>query len=258
MRHTHKDQVSQAWGLRLTLPMSGHNLLCGLPLFHVGGALTPGLAAAVGQPEAYAGEPPVAHVQAKPGAAVYADELLDFVRKRTPERAVVPVKLHLIDAIPATGVGKIFKPALRIDAAERMVRALRAHLNAGAARLTVAVQAHPEHGQIIRVGAEGATGAAREAVKQQVREGGWGRCRCAMNPSGSEAPGPVPPPCARPPTGRSGSSVCGRRCTEPVTPVPIFRQAPSGRQVFPQTQAPAQMPDPVVVGQSIAGAQVGA
>ena len=98
------------------------------------------------------------------------NELLDFVRERTPERAAVPVKLYLIDAIPLTGVGKIFKPALRVDAAERMVRATLADLNSGGTQLTVAVLSHPEHGQVIQVSGEGAAGAAREAVERQVHE----------------------------------------------------------------------------------------
>lgn len=45
VRHTHRNQVSQAWGVTLLLrcePQSA--ILCGLPLFHVGGALTQGLA----------------------------------------------------------------------------------------------------------------------------------------------------------------------------------------------------------------------
>ena len=128
------------------------------------------LAALVSQPDAYAGELPVAYVQAKPGTQIDVDQLLDFVRERTPERAAVPVKLYLIDAIPLTGVGKIFKPALRIDAAERMVRATLADLNTGGTQLTVAVLSHPEHGQVIQVSGEGATGSGRDAVERQVHE----------------------------------------------------------------------------------------
>ena len=44
VRHTHANQVYQAWALNLTLPMGGKSLLFGLPLFHVGGALTQCLA----------------------------------------------------------------------------------------------------------------------------------------------------------------------------------------------------------------------
>jgi len=129
-----------------------------------------GLAALVGQPDAYAGELPVAYVQLKPGANVDADELIDFVRERTPERAAVPVKLHLVDAIPLTGVGKIFKPALRIDAAERMVRGALADLGSGGARLEVTVQSHPEFGHVIHVAGSGVGGAAREEVEHAVHD----------------------------------------------------------------------------------------
>src|SRR5207237_6629594 len=45
VRHTHTNQVYQAWALSLMLPLgAGRTLLFGLPLFHVGGALTQGLA----------------------------------------------------------------------------------------------------------------------------------------------------------------------------------------------------------------------
>ncbi len=44
VRHTHANQVSQAWALRLMgLAGPGRGILFGLPLFHVGGALTQGL-----------------------------------------------------------------------------------------------------------------------------------------------------------------------------------------------------------------------
>src|SRR5439155_533570 len=45
VRHTHKNQVSQAWGVTLMFQSEPQSaILCGLPLFHVGGALTQGLA----------------------------------------------------------------------------------------------------------------------------------------------------------------------------------------------------------------------
>ena len=78
-----------------------------------------GLAAVVGQPDAYAGELPVGYVQLKPGATVAAGELEAWVRERTPERAAVPVQIFQIDPMPLTGVGKVFKPQLRWDAAKR-------------------------------------------------------------------------------------------------------------------------------------------
>src|SRR5512139_1176106 len=44
VRHTHANQVYQAWGLNLILKSKpGGNLLFGMPLFHVGGSLTQAL-----------------------------------------------------------------------------------------------------------------------------------------------------------------------------------------------------------------------
>ena len=70
-------------------------------------------AAAVGRPDAYAGELPVAYVQLKPGSRATVDELAEFARARIGERAAQPKFIRLIDQIPLTAVGKIFKPALK-------------------------------------------------------------------------------------------------------------------------------------------------
>ena len=128
------------------------------------------LAAVVGQPDPYAGELPVAFVQLKPGASVNADELLEHVRAHTPERAAVPVRLYLVDAIPLTAVGKIFKPALRWQAAQRAVTALLTDLAPAGASLAVDVGPHAEHGSLITVGWGGVPEAERAHLGQQVDE----------------------------------------------------------------------------------------
>ncbi|MBF9035719.1 AMP-binding protein [Rhodobacterales bacterium HKCCE2091] len=70
-------------------------------------------AAAVGMPDAYAGELPVAFVTLRAGASVSADDLLAFLRPRIGEPAAMPKRIGLIDTMPVTPVGKIFKPTLR-------------------------------------------------------------------------------------------------------------------------------------------------
>ena len=113
------------------------------------------VAALVGQPDAYAGELPVAYVQAKPGVAVTAAELISYLREHTPERAAVPVALHLIDSMPLTAVGKIFKPALRVDAIGRvageLVRHALAPLDMAPDDWAVQVLADATHGQVVQV-----------------------------------------------------------------------------------------------------------
>ncbi|MFL9892845.1 acyl-CoA synthetase [Paraburkholderia sp. RL17-381-BIF-C] len=71
------------------------------------------IAAAIGRPDMHAGELPVAYVQLKPGTTATEAELAEFLRREINERAALPKGIRIVDAIPLTGVGKIFKPALK-------------------------------------------------------------------------------------------------------------------------------------------------
>lgn len=128
------------------------------------------LVAVVGQPDAYAGELPVAFVQLKPEAKIEAAELMRFVREHTPERAAVPIHLYFVDALPLTAVGKVFKPALRRDAAQRAVSEMLAGLGEADLQIKVEVGAHPTHGSLITVTLQGLPEAARVQLETQVRE----------------------------------------------------------------------------------------
>ena len=79
------------------------------------------LAAAVGQPDAYAGELPMAFVEARPGTAPDPEALIAFCRKHIAERAAVPVRIEVLKALPVTAVGKTFKPELRLRAIEHVL-----------------------------------------------------------------------------------------------------------------------------------------
>jgi fatty-acyl-CoA synthase len=82
------------------------------------------LVAAVGQPDAYAGELPCAYVTLsddctapKPSEA----DLKLFAKTSVPERAAAPVHVSIIDTMPTTAVGKIFKPDIRVMATQRVL-----------------------------------------------------------------------------------------------------------------------------------------
>ncbi|HVV92686.1 MAG TPA: AMP-binding protein [Hyphomicrobiales bacterium] len=79
------------------------------------------LCAAVGQPDPYAGELPVAFVVLKPGVETGLDAILAAVRDDIPEPAAVPKRLYVLPALPTTATGKILRPALRRMAAERII-----------------------------------------------------------------------------------------------------------------------------------------
>ncbi len=123
------------------------------------------VAALVGQPDAYAGELPVAYVQAKPGMSINPAEVIAYLREHTPERAAVPVELHVLEVMPLTAVGKIFKPALRVDAIGRVARKLLEGL-----AVDCAVLPHASHGQVISVSLRGAVGSAAQALEHAVQE----------------------------------------------------------------------------------------
>jgi fatty-acyl-CoA synthase len=82
------------------------------------------MAAAVGQPDRYAGELPVCYVSLRPGAGASIDELRQFAEAKIAERPAWPKQIYIVDKIPMTGVGKIYKPDLRVDAARRLVRGI--------------------------------------------------------------------------------------------------------------------------------------
>jgi fatty-acyl-CoA synthase len=112
-------------------------------------------AAAVGLPDTYAGELPMAFVQLRPGASATPDELREFCRQEIPERAAVPVQVVPIPQMPLTGVGKIFKPALRLDAAQRAFEAALTPIKAEGVTVEVTVRNDATHGTLAVVRVSG-------------------------------------------------------------------------------------------------------
>ena len=82
------------------------------------------LCAAVGAPDAYAGELPVVFATLVPGASATEAELLDFVATRVDEAPARPKSVTILATMPMTNVGKIFKPDLRQLATQAVVAAL--------------------------------------------------------------------------------------------------------------------------------------
>lgn len=77
-------------------------------------------AGAIGQPDAHAGEVPCAYVELVDGATITVDELMSFAKDKIHERAAHPKHLEIMDELPKTAVGKIFKPDLRKSAITRI------------------------------------------------------------------------------------------------------------------------------------------
>ena len=80
-------------------------------------------AGAIGQPDAHAGELPCAYVELVEGASVTPDELMSFCMQNVHERAAQPKHMTILNELPKTAVGKVFKPDLRKDAITRVYNA---------------------------------------------------------------------------------------------------------------------------------------
>ena len=98
-----------------------------------------------------AGELPVAYVQLRPGTEVTESELKEFVRARISERGANSADIYFLERIPLTGVGKVLRRDLRLDAAQRAFRALLAPLAEEGIDLSVEVADHATHGTLAKV-----------------------------------------------------------------------------------------------------------
>jgi len=130
------------------------------------------LCAAVGAPDAYAGELPVAFATLVPGSTATEAELLAFTAARVDEAPAKPKSVVLIEQMPMTNVGKIFKPELRALAARHVAEALVEEAWAdldlpGAAR--PAVRAEGEKAITVTIDAA-ATGPAVQALRVRLQD----------------------------------------------------------------------------------------
>jgi fatty-acyl-CoA synthase len=130
------------------------------------------LCAAVGAPDAYAGELPVAFATLVPGMTASEAELLAFTAARVDEAPAKPKSVTVIGQMPMTNVGKIYKPELRALAARRVAEALVeeawADLDLGAAARP-SVQAEGESALRIVIDAA-AAGPAAQALHERLSQ----------------------------------------------------------------------------------------
>ena len=127
------------------------------------------VAAAVGRPDAHAGEVPVAYVEVS-DPSVTSDKLMSWAKDNIGERAAIPKEIVVIDQMPLTAVGKIFKPAMRWDATRRMYEQELAALGDLAEAVSVAVGEDKIHGTKAVITVKAAGGVDPEVVKAKVPE----------------------------------------------------------------------------------------
>ncbi len=128
------------------------------------------VAAAVGRPDPYAGEVPVAYVQPQEGIKLAPDDILDFLKKEIGERAAVPKAVFILDEMPLTPVGKIFKPTLRWDAIKRVYQTELGDLGKMADSVDITVAEDKTHGALATITVKAAPGVGEQEIRDRVRD----------------------------------------------------------------------------------------
>lgn len=126
------------------------------------------LAAAVGRPDRHAGELPVAYIQCRPGHSVTVEALMAHAAACIAERAALPKAITVLEAMPLTAVGKVFKPALVWREAEAVLGEALAEVE-GVASATVAVGIDARRGMLATVTVSAAAGWSEPALAAAVQ-----------------------------------------------------------------------------------------
>jgi fatty-acyl-CoA synthase len=137
------------------------------PLYAIPGVQT---AAAVGGPDPYAGEVPVAYVQLQNDANLTPEEILNDLRQTIGERAAIPKQVIIVDQIPLTPVGKIFKPALRWDAIKRVYEEELRQLGDLVESIEVKVSEDKIHGSLATITVKPAPNISNDRIADGVNE----------------------------------------------------------------------------------------
>ncbi len=112
-------------------------------------------AGAIGQPDAHSGEVPCAFVELVDGASATEEELMEYCKVHVHERAAQPKHMTILDELPKTAVGKVFKPDLRKQAITRIYNG--ALEEAGVAARVISVIDDKKRGLVAQLDAKGSS-----------------------------------------------------------------------------------------------------
>ena len=126
------------------------------------------VAAAVGPPDPHAGEVPIAYVQLQENADLSEAQIVEYLKSEIGERAAIPKEIYIVDEIPLTPVGKIFKPSLRWQAIQRVYEAELEVLADTVESVEISVNEDKIHGSIAEINIKAGPGISADEIKQSV------------------------------------------------------------------------------------------
>jgi len=128
------------------------------------------MVAAIGRPDAHAGEVPIAYVEVNEKENITEKDVMEWAAANIGEKAAVPKEIIITKQIPLTAIGKIFKPALRWDAIKRMFeKELNALGDIGVVE-KISVGEHKKHGTCASIMIKPGTDVQPKVVKDRVSQ----------------------------------------------------------------------------------------
>ena len=137
------------------------------PLYQLEGVQ---VAAAVGQPDSHVGETPVAYVQLQENVDLTEADILTYLKDKIGERAAVPKEVFIVDKIPLTPVGKIFKPALRWEAIQKVYQSELEAINDLITSMEISVNEDKIHGSMVAIKIKAASEIPHEKIREKVSD----------------------------------------------------------------------------------------
>ncbi|WP_425091150.1 acyl-CoA synthetase [Tropicimonas sp. S265A] len=128
---------------------SGHNIDPAIIEEAMMGHPAVAMVGAIGQPDSYAGELPAVFVELVAGKSTTPEALMEFAKDSIHEKAAIPKHVEILDELPKTAVGKVFKPDLRKSAITRTYN--EALDKAGVAAVVAEVTEDKKRGLVARL-----------------------------------------------------------------------------------------------------------
>ncbi len=95
---------------------------------------------------------------------------MDYLQDEIGERAAIPKDIAIIDEVPLTPVGKIFKPALRWKAIQNVYQSVLQELGDLVESAEVEVSEDKVHGSMASITIQAGFGATEDQIKDKVDE----------------------------------------------------------------------------------------
>jgi len=148
----------------------GHNIdpaLIEEPLYQLPDVL---MAAAVGRPDQRVGELPVAYVQLHSGSTLTVEKIKEHLQQAVGERAAIPKEVYIVDEMPLTTVGKIFKPALKREVIKNVYLDDLQALGDMVEQIDIEIGEDKIHGSLAVITVKAAQSAEKDKIRRRVDE----------------------------------------------------------------------------------------